>query len=136
MWTFEQDNEFVDITYDWRLTAEKPLLRRLSSRDEADLRSKPPLGDGAGRGKPEAGAVAPPRDERCGAREHPAAAGTGDVCRRRPRSAAQPSSAPGSGTSCCARVTGRIETYDNNPRITPIQLLSAAGFELACTPGV
>lgn len=29
-WTFEQDGAFVDITYDWRLRAEKPLLRNLS----------------------------------------------------------------------------------------------------------
>jgi hypothetical protein len=27
VWTFEQDGEFVDITYDWRITARKPLLR-------------------------------------------------------------------------------------------------------------
>ena len=30
VWTFEQDGRFVDVTYDWRLTAEKPLLRNLS----------------------------------------------------------------------------------------------------------
>ncbi|HEX3645174.1 MAG TPA: SRPBCC family protein, partial [Vicinamibacterales bacterium] len=30
VWTFEQDGAFVDITYDWRLGAEKPLLRNLS----------------------------------------------------------------------------------------------------------
>ena len=30
VWTFEQDGAFVDITYDWRLSAEKPLLRNLS----------------------------------------------------------------------------------------------------------
>ena len=30
VWTFEQDGAFVDITYDWRLRAEKPLLRNLS----------------------------------------------------------------------------------------------------------
>ncbi len=30
VWTFEQDGAFVDITYDWRLNAEKPLLRHLS----------------------------------------------------------------------------------------------------------
>ena len=29
-WTFEQDGRFVDITYDWRIKAEKPLLRYLS----------------------------------------------------------------------------------------------------------
>jgi hypothetical protein len=29
-WTFEQDGGFVDITYDWRIRAEKPLLRYLS----------------------------------------------------------------------------------------------------------
>jgi hypothetical protein len=30
VWTFEQDGRFVNITYDWRLRAEKPLLRTLS----------------------------------------------------------------------------------------------------------
>jgi Polyketide cyclase / dehydrase and lipid transport len=30
IWTFEQDGGFVNITYDWRLQAEKPLLRTLS----------------------------------------------------------------------------------------------------------
>lgn len=30
IWTFAQDGEFVDITYDWRIEAQKPLLKRLS----------------------------------------------------------------------------------------------------------
>ncbi len=30
VWTFEPDGNFVDVTYDWRLSAEKPLLRNLS----------------------------------------------------------------------------------------------------------
>jgi hypothetical protein len=30
VWTFEQDGPFVNITYDWRIRAEKPLLRNLS----------------------------------------------------------------------------------------------------------
>ena len=30
IWTFRQDGRFVDIEYDWRIRAEKPLLRRLS----------------------------------------------------------------------------------------------------------
>ena len=30
VWTFEQDGAFVNVTYDWRLSAEKPLLRNLS----------------------------------------------------------------------------------------------------------
>jgi hypothetical protein len=30
VWTFGQDGAFVDITCDWRLSAEKPLLRNLS----------------------------------------------------------------------------------------------------------
>ena len=30
IWTFEQDGAFVNVTYDWRLRAEKPLLRNLS----------------------------------------------------------------------------------------------------------
>jgi len=29
-WTFAQDGRFVDITYDWRIRAEKPLIRALS----------------------------------------------------------------------------------------------------------
>jgi hypothetical protein len=31
VWTIEQDGAFVDATYDWRIRAEKPLLRSLSS---------------------------------------------------------------------------------------------------------
>jgi len=30
VWTFEQQGPFVDITYDWRIRAEKPMLRALS----------------------------------------------------------------------------------------------------------
>ena len=30
VWTFAQDGAFVDIMYDWRISAEKPLLRNLS----------------------------------------------------------------------------------------------------------
>src|SRR5258708_2737497 len=30
VWTFAQDGGYVDITYDWRIKAEKPLLRYLS----------------------------------------------------------------------------------------------------------
>jgi hypothetical protein len=30
VWTFEQDGPSVNITYDWRVRADKPLLRRLS----------------------------------------------------------------------------------------------------------
>jgi Polyketide cyclase / dehydrase and lipid transport len=30
VWTFRQDGSFVDVEYDWRLNAEKPLLRNLS----------------------------------------------------------------------------------------------------------
>jgi hypothetical protein len=30
VWTFEQDGAFVDITYDWRIRAEKPLLKNFS----------------------------------------------------------------------------------------------------------
>jgi len=30
IWTIRQDGEFADATYDWKLTADKPLLRRLS----------------------------------------------------------------------------------------------------------
>ena len=30
IWIFEQDGEWVNITYDWKISAEKPLLRSLS----------------------------------------------------------------------------------------------------------
>lgn len=30
IWTFEQDGEWVNITYDWKITADKPLLRTFS----------------------------------------------------------------------------------------------------------
>jgi uncharacterized protein YndB with AHSA1/START domain len=30
VWTFEQDGDWVNMTFDWRLRAEKPLLRYLS----------------------------------------------------------------------------------------------------------
>lgn len=30
IWTFEQDGEWVNITYDWRIKADKPILRYLS----------------------------------------------------------------------------------------------------------
>jgi hypothetical protein len=30
IWTFEQDGDWVNITYDWKITAEKPLLRSFS----------------------------------------------------------------------------------------------------------
>jgi hypothetical protein len=30
IWTFEQDGPVVNITYDWKIRADKPLLRRLS----------------------------------------------------------------------------------------------------------
>jgi hypothetical protein len=30
VWAFEQDGEFVKITYDWRIRADKPLLKALS----------------------------------------------------------------------------------------------------------
>lgn len=30
IWTFQQDGEWVNIAYDWKISAEKPLLRRLS----------------------------------------------------------------------------------------------------------
>lgn len=30
VWTLEQEGEFVNVTYDWKISADKPLLRRLS----------------------------------------------------------------------------------------------------------
>jgi hypothetical protein len=31
IWTFEQDGEWVNLTYDWKVRADKPLLRRFSA---------------------------------------------------------------------------------------------------------
>lgn len=30
IWTFEQDGEWVNVTYDWKITADKPLLKNFS----------------------------------------------------------------------------------------------------------
>ena len=30
VWTFEQDGEFVDVTYDWTIKANKPIIEKLS----------------------------------------------------------------------------------------------------------
>lgn len=38
-WTFRQDGAYVVITYDWRITADKPLLRALSPVRKPVLRS-------------------------------------------------------------------------------------------------
>ncbi|HTR38344.1 MAG TPA: SRPBCC family protein [Bryobacteraceae bacterium] len=68
VWNFEQDGAFVNITYDWRIRAEKPLLRYLSfllkplfsanhrwamARGEESLRSE--LARRAGAGQQSAG---------------------------------------------------------------------------------
>ena len=37
-WTFEQDDAFVKVTYDWRIRAEKPLLKTLGPLFEANHR--------------------------------------------------------------------------------------------------
>jgi Polyketide cyclase / dehydrase and lipid transport len=70
VWTFEQDGGAVNITYDWRIRAEKPLLRYLSflvkpifsanhrwamARGEESLRAE--LGRRAGVGQQSAGHV-------------------------------------------------------------------------------
>ncbi|PYQ87225.1 MAG: hypothetical protein DMG03_05955, partial [Acidobacteria bacterium] len=52
---------------------------------EANLRSEPPLGDGARRGEPGPGAGAPPRHDRYCPRQSPAASRSRDVRRRRAR---------------------------------------------------
>ncbi len=39
IWTFVQDGPRVNITYDWKISAEKPLLRRLSSLMKPIFRS-------------------------------------------------------------------------------------------------
>ena len=68
VWTFAPDGRFVDIAYDWRIRAEKPLLRYLSfllkpifsanhrwamAQGEASLRAE--LGRRAGAGQQSAG---------------------------------------------------------------------------------
>ena len=68
IWTFAQEGRFVNITYDWRIRAEKPLLRYLSfllkpvfsanhrwamARGEESLRAE--LGRRAGAGQQSAG---------------------------------------------------------------------------------
>ena len=59
-WTFEPDWPETVITYDWRVSAAKPLLRRLSWLFKPGLRRQSPLGDGARPGEPRPGAAPTP----------------------------------------------------------------------------
>ena len=61
-WKLKQDGDFVDVEYDWRISA--------------DLRRQPPLGHGARRAEPGARAAAATRHERRGKRSRPRAART------------------------------------------------------------
>ena len=61
-WTFVQDGAFVDITYDWRLRAEKPLLRNLSVLLKPLFEANHRWAMAQRRREPEAGARAPARD--------------------------------------------------------------------------
>ena len=70
-WTFEPDGPETVITYDWRVSTAKPLLRRLSWLLKAGLRRQPPLGDGPRPGEPRPGAAPAPG----GSGEHPAHGG-------------------------------------------------------------
>jgi hypothetical protein len=52
-WTFEQPGEYVEVTYDWRVRAQKPLLRKLSWLLKPVFAARqPPLGDGQGAREP------------------------------------------------------------------------------------
>ena len=82
--TFEQDGSSVNLRYDWRLRAEKPLLRNLSSLLKP-VRSEPPVGDGAGRSEFEARARAASRDVGCGESRRAAASRPCYLHRRRAR---------------------------------------------------
>ena len=78
VWTFRQDGPEVEIVYDWRVRAGKPLLRRLSWLLRPGVRGEPPLGD-APRGAEPGARAAPAARERATCRP-----------RRRPPSADHP----------------------------------------------
>ncbi len=48
-WSFLQDGDFTNVTYDWQIRAAKPLLRRFSQVDETCVLSQSPLGNDQGR---------------------------------------------------------------------------------------
>jgi hypothetical protein len=52
-WTFESDGDRVNITYDWKIRAGKPLLRNLFLAPQACLFCQSPLGNAHGRRKPQ-----------------------------------------------------------------------------------
>jgi hypothetical protein len=46
IWALRQNGPLVHVNFDWKLTAEKPLIRYLSFSAEASVFSQPPMGDG------------------------------------------------------------------------------------------
>ena len=56
VWTFAEDGDFVDITYDWRISAEKPLLRRFSGPLRLELERRRAAGKASASGAPPPGA--------------------------------------------------------------------------------
>ena len=71
VWTIRQDGEWVEATYDWRIAANKPLLRYGSFAFRPIFAANHRWAHGARRGEPRAGAAAPARSNergtRCGA---------------------------------------------------------------------
>ena len=79
VWTFRQDGDVVDITYDWRIRADEAAAPEPVVPDAAAVRSQSPLGDGAGRGEPGARTGAAARDVRRPAPRGSTAAGPDDA---------------------------------------------------------
>ena len=63
-WTFVQDGPEVVITYDWRVSADQAVAAPADLAVAAGVRGEPPLGDGARRGEPAAGASPAAGDHR------------------------------------------------------------------------
>lgn len=64
VWTFAQDGPYVNINYDWRIKAKKPLLRYLSFLLKPDIFSQSPLGHETRRKVTPAGTGSPPLTQR------------------------------------------------------------------------
>jgi len=61
VWTLTQDGPDADVVYEWRVRADKPLLRYGSWFFKPNLRGEPSLGHGTRRRTPEARARTAPR---------------------------------------------------------------------------
>ena len=73
-WTFEQDGDFVNVTYDWNISRRKTALANAHAAAAPDLFRQSPLGHGSGRAEPGTRACAPAREERRRARRYSRAA--------------------------------------------------------------